>query len=99
MKTKIEVVWSEESIAQTDQIIQYLYSKWSEKEVFEFLEVLKDFEDIVAIFPEIYPESEIKKGFRKAVILKQISVIYSIENEAILVHTLFDNRQDPKFKT
>ena len=96
MKNKFEVVWSEESIEQTDQIIQYLYSKWSEKEVFKFLKVLEDFEEIVSIFPEIYPESEIKKGYRKAVILKQISVIYSIENEAILIHTLFDNRQDPE---
>ena len=96
MKNKFEVVWSEESIEQSDQIIQYLYSKWSEKEVFKFLKVLKDFEDIVSIFPEIYPESEIKKGYRKAVIIKQISVIYSIENEAILIHTLFDNRQDPE---
>jgi len=37
-----------------------------------------------------------KKGYRKAVILKQISILYSVKRNSILVHTIIDNRQDPK---
>ena len=95
MRNKFEVFWSNESIVRTDQIIKFLFSKWTEKEVLIFLSELKSFEVIVSNFPEIYPKSQLKKCYRKAVINKQISIIYSIENNSILVHTLFDNRQDP----
>ena len=95
MRSKLNIIWSIESAKRTDQVIQYLMDDWSEKEVDNFLEALKGFEDMVVHFPEMYPEAPSKKGFRKAVILKQISVLYSIENKSILIHALFDNRQDP----
>jgi plasmid stabilization system protein ParE len=96
MRNKIEVIWSGESIRRTDQIILFLSEKWTEKEILNFLLDLKTFEEIVSNFPEIYPKSQIKKNYRRAVINKQTSVIYSIEKDSILVHTLFDNRQDPE---
>lgn len=61
MRNKIKVIWSEESIRRTDQIILFLNEKWSEKEVLNFLLDLKSFEEIVTHFPEIYPQSQIKK--------------------------------------
>ena len=95
MADKYEVRWSDESIQRTDQIVNYLLENWSVKEVKNFLDALEGFEEIVSRFPDIYPHSTKKKGYRKAVILKQISVIYSVERKTIKVHTLFDNRQDP----
>ena len=96
MRNKIEVIWSGESIRRTDHIILFLTENWTEKEVLNFLIDLKTFEEIVSNFPEIYPESQIKKGYRRAVINKQTSVLYSYENGLILVHTLYDNRQNPE---
>ena len=96
MRNKIKVIWSGESSRRTDQIILFLSENWTEKEVLNFLIDLKTFEEIVSNFPEIYPESQTKKGYRRAVINKQTSVLYSIENGLILVHTLYDNRQDPE---
>ena len=95
MRNKLDVIWSAESIQRTDQIIKFLNDKWTNKEIINFLEDLKSFEEIVSNFPEIYPESQIKKGYRRAVINRQTSVLYSIENKSILIHSLFDNRQDP----
>ena len=96
MRSKLEVVWSLESAKRTDQVIEYLLQEWSEKEAINFLEILHRFEELVSNFPEIYPLSQKKKGYRKAVILKQISIIYSVKRKTILIHTLIDNRQDPK---
>ena len=95
MRNKLDVIWSAESIQRTDQIIKFLNDKWTNKEIINFLEDLKSFEEIVSNFPEIYPESQIKKGYRRAVINRQTSVLYSIESKSILIHSLFDNRQDP----
>lgn len=96
MRSKIEVVWSIESAKRTDQVIKFLLEEWSEKEAINFLETLRGFEELVSNYPELYPLSQKKKGYRKAVILKQISIIYSVKRNSILVHTLVDNRQDPK---
>ena len=78
LRNKLDVIWSGESIQRTDQIIYFLKEKWTDREVLNFLEDLKSFEEIVWNFPEIYPESHIKKGFRRAVINRQISILYSI---------------------
>ena len=94
MADKLDVIWSNESVHKTDQIIKFITENQSNKEVENFLTALAAFEEIVSRFPEIYQKSLIKKGYRKAVILKQVSIIYSIEKNLIKVHTLFDNRQD-----
>ena len=40
---------------------------------------------------------ETLKGFEEIVsYLKQISILYSVKRNSILVHTIIDNRQDPK---
>ena len=66
MRNKLDVIWSAESIQRTDQIIKFLNDKWTNKETINFLEDLKSFEEIVSNFPEIYPESQIKKGISKS---------------------------------
>lgn len=96
MAKKLDIIYSNQAVLRTDQIIKYLLENWSEKEVIYFLEAIEGFEEIVSRFPEIYPQSQILKGFRKAVLAKQISVLYSIHKSEIRVYTLFDNRQNPK---
>jgi plasmid stabilization system protein ParE len=96
MRKRLEVIWSEESARKTDDIIEYLTNKFSEKEVNHFLDLLKTFEKSVSLFPELYPESNLKRGYRRAVIAKQVSIIYSIDSSCVRVYTLFDNRQDPE---
>ena len=96
MANKLDISYSNQAVLRTDQIIKYLLENWSVKEVKNFLDALEGFEEIVSRFPEIYPQSQTLKGFRKAVVAKQISVIYSIHKSEIRIYTLFDNRQNPK---
>ncbi len=96
MANKLDITYSNQAVLRTDQIIKYLLENWSEREVKNFLTALEGFEEIVSRFPEIYPQSQVLKGFRKAVVAKQISVIYSVHKNEIKVYTLFDNRQNPK---
>lgn len=96
MANKLDIIYTNQAVLRTDQIINYLLENWSEREVKNFLDALMGFEEIVTRFPEIYPQSQSLKGFRKAVVVKQISVIYSFHKNEIIVYTLFDNRQNPK---
>jgi plasmid stabilization system protein ParE len=95
MAKKYKLSWSAESDRRVAEIIVYTRKEWTEKEVGNFLDQLKKFETIVLRFPRIYPESQIKKGYRKAIISKQNSIIYKVDKNVIRILTVFDNRQDP----
>jgi len=95
MRKKYEVRWSKESVVRIEETIDYLKFKWTQREIEVFLDTLINFENQVSLFPEMYPESSLLQGYRRAVILKQISVFYSFEDGIIKIHTLFDNRQNP----
>lgn len=95
MKAKFDVLWSQESKEQFERITSYLRAEWTQKEVNKFISKLKDFEKIVALFPEIYTEST--SGLRRAVLTKHNSAIYRIDRKTHLIRiiTIFDNRQSP----
>ena len=95
MKKKFEVVWSIESFNRKNEIVDYLQSEWTEREVGSFLKRLKNFEKIAERLPNAFPESDSKTGYRKAVISKQTSIIYRLDSKMVRVYTVFDNRQDP----
>jgi plasmid stabilization system protein ParE len=97
MKTELKILWSKESKFQFDRIVLYLRKEWTEKEVNKFIVKIREFEQIVVKFPEIYAESNRKADLRRAVLSKHNSVIYKIdwEKSLIRVYTIFDNRQHP----
>jgi plasmid stabilization system protein ParE len=45
--------------------------------------------------PYLYRESDQKKGVRRCVITKQVSLYYRVQDDAIQIITLTDNRQNP----
>ena len=91
------VVWSRESKNQFDRIVHYLRTNWSEKEVTKFTSKLREFEEKVCEYPQLFAASALKPNFRRAVIGRHNSVIYTVDeaNKLIRVFTIFDNRQKP----
>jgi plasmid stabilization system protein ParE len=94
MDAKHSVEWSKEAEERIESVYNYLLEKWTEKEANNFLDLLIRFERRVSRFPEMYPQSEIFKGCRKAVIHPHISAIYKVQKGIIYVATLIDNRAD-----
>ncbi len=45
--------------------------------------------------PNIFPQSYKKSGIRKCVVNRHVSLFYSIENNQIIIKSVFDNRQNP----
>ncbi len=61
---------------------------------FEFLESVESSINSILSFPEIYPKSY--SNFRRCIIRRfPFSIFYTIEDKEIVIHSLFDNRQDP----
>jgi plasmid stabilization system protein ParE len=73
--------------------------EWYEKQRrglgFEFLNSVELSINNILIFPEMYNICYF--NFRKCVIGRfPFSIFYTIEDEEIVIHSVFDNRQDPK---
>ncbi|MFO0795228.1 MAG: type II toxin-antitoxin system RelE/ParE family toxin [Candidatus Brocadiaceae bacterium] len=72
---------------------------WYEKQRrglgFEFLDCVEVSLNNILSFPEMY--EKIYSCFRRCVVRRfPFSVFYTIEGDEIVIHSVFDNRQDPK---
>jgi len=93
MKSPINVWWTQQSFTNARSIKEYLLRKFTEREVSNFENLLKDFEKMVTIFPHLYPKSNQKPHIRKAVLHKFTSVYYVEKSGEIIVIAIHDNRQ------
>jgi hypothetical protein len=75
-------------------IKEYLISNFSLKEVDHFYAILQSFEIAVCAFPELYPQSSVRKDVRRAVLNKVLSAHYRVRKGKIEVIALQDNRCD-----
>jgi|SRR5690554_5096381 len=86
--------WSDESVRNLEDILEYLQENWSEKVVLNFKENLSKQLDLICRFPFIFPRSEYQKRLRKAVLSKQITIYYEVTNNEIFIAYIFANKQD-----
>ena len=94
-KPKIGTVyWTDRALQNAISIKEYLLVRFSDKEVENFFSLLTAFEIAVSAFPELYSLSSVKRGVRRAVLSKVLSVFYRIQKNNIEVLAILDNRCD-----
>ena len=94
VKKALVVEWSAHALKQSAGIRNYLVTKFSEKEVAGFYELLISFESTVARFPDLYSIFSVRKKLRRAVLNKNLSVYYTSTKTKIFVVSVLDNRMD-----
>ena len=95
MQNIYRIIWSDEALSNLKGIITYLENNWTEKEIRKFALLLEHQLDFIKKNPLMFSFFKRGKKIRKAVLTKQVSIFYRIENEDIQIVTLFDNRQSP----
>ena len=89
-----KILWSEQSLSNLENILNNLDSNWTEREVAKFKGQLNRNLEIIPQYPMIFPESKAKPGLRKAVLNKQVSIIYQELDDAVRIAYLIDNWQE-----
>jgi hypothetical protein len=92
--TSFSIVYTKRSDADAIVIKKYLLYKFTQKEVEKFYDLLRIFENVVTIFPKLYPRSLKGKNIHRAVLSKQLSVFYKMTKDKIFVVAILDNRVD-----
>jgi plasmid stabilization system protein ParE len=94
----LEIVWSKRADKKFDLILEYLSKEWGNKVTKAFVKKVYDFLDILSEFPEIGTLENMDKEIRGFVIIKQVSVFYTVRKNRIILLNFFDNRQSPNKK-
>ncbi|MDI1233127.1 MAG: type II toxin-antitoxin system RelE/ParE family toxin [bacterium] len=96
MADEPEIFWTAEANRNLDQIILYLKTEWTVKEIQKFIQKLNKAVLLISKRPELFRLTNHKDQLRKCVLSKHTSIFYKETNSKIYIVSLFDNRQDPK---
>ncbi len=91
----MQIVWSDDAVADYHQNIDFLLEKWSVQVAVEFMEDVETIIELVERQPEIYPLTDYQ-GIRKAVVRKQITLFFRLKDETIHLIRFWNNYQDPE---
>lgn len=95
MDNGYEIEWSEQAVHDFDEIVQLLSTKWSEKEVRDFVRSLDKELNRICTFPYAFPATSFKSGVRRCVLSKINTLYYQVKNSTIYLITIYDNRRNP----
>ncbi len=89
----MKIEWTLASKNDYWQNIEYLENHWSEKEVLNFINEIDYSINLLAKGNVTFTKSDYPNVY-KMVIIKQITIYYSIENETIYLLRFWNNYQD-----
>lgn len=92
----MEIVWSEEVLQNYFRVLDYLYEKWTEKEIAIFETKFDDLLERIKLNKEICPKS-LMLNFRKCLIDKNNSLIYQEINNTIFLVNIIDNKSSHQY--
>ncbi len=87
----MEIIWSDTSLNTYLHIVDYIYNEWTIKEVINFQESVNKLLAQLKVNKELCPASKLLT-YRKCVVSKQTSLIYTIHDTSIFLITFIDNR-------
>lgn len=91
----MQVIWSDEALADYHQNIDFLLREWTEQVAIEFVEDVEIVIELIKRHPELFLPANYKK-IRKAIIRKQITLFFQVEDKAIHLIRFWNNYQDPE---
>jgi plasmid stabilization system protein ParE len=57
----MQIIWSDDAIADYHQNIEYLSSEWSDQVAIEFIEDVEAVLTLIKSYPELYPLTDYQK--------------------------------------
>ncbi len=96
MKSGYKILWSDRAVFDLQNIIDYLLSKWTEKEVRNFAKKLDSRLELISVNPRLFPKTNRRKNTRRSVLTKHTVIYYETSDDIIKIVTLFDPRQNSK---
>ena len=90
-----EIIWTEKATEDFDKMIEDLAEFSPTSYVRKFVNLFYEKLDLIALMPFIGVQSQKRKGVRRLVVTKNISLAYILIIDQIYLLRVFDTRQNP----
>jgi|JI10StandDraft_1071094.scaffolds.fasta_scaffold2587186_2 plasmid stabilization system protein ParE len=90
----MQVIITEEAEQSLDEIINYLQGNWNETVIGNFISNIRVTSSRIQKFPNSFPSSKFVDA-QRALVSKQIVMLFRIENNTLIVLLFWDARQNP----
>lgn len=90
----MKIIWTHEAETDYHRNLIYLSENWPETVSVDFVLEVNQLLNSIQIHPDLFPLINHKK-VRKAVLKKQISLYYKVENQNIYLIRFWNNYQNP----
>jgi plasmid stabilization system protein ParE len=94
MVSEYKIFWTGEALHNLEDILHYLSSKWTSREIERFKKRLSRQISLIEQNPKLFPVSQLNPAFRKAVLSRQTTIFYQISGSSIYLLYLFNNSRD-----
>ena len=88
-----KIFWTKEAIQDLEEIIDYLSTTWTQREVENFKTKLSKQINLIKMNPRMFPASTFQPRLRKAVLSRQTSILYETQDNVIYIAYLFVNQK------
>ncbi|NOX48442.1 MAG: type II toxin-antitoxin system RelE/ParE family toxin [Chlorobi bacterium] len=88
-----KIFWTEEAIHNLEEIIDYLSTRWTQREIDKFKSKLSKQIDLIKRNPRMFPVSTFQPRLRKAVLSRETSVFYETIDNVIYITYVFVNHK------
>ena len=90
----MQVIWSDEAMSDYHQNIDYLLENWPTQVAVEFIDEVEAVIELIKDNPELYPLVDFKE-IRRAVLRKQITLFFKVQEGAIHLIRFWNTYQSP----
>ena len=92
----MKVIWLDEALDTFEQNIFFLSEEWSDSVIEKFISKTEQAIDLISKNPQAFPFSNKKKRIHKCVVVKQITLYYTVAGNEIHLLSFWNNYQNPK---
>ncbi len=85
----LKIIWTPKALEGLDEILEYLETHWTKKEILILEEKIEDFKFRVQKYPEIYPITNKQKSIRKAVLDKHNYFVYRVNSRRKIIELIY----------
>ena len=85
----LKIVWTPKALEGLDEVLEYLETHWTSKEILILEQNIEDFKAQVKRTPLIYPTTGKYKYVRKAVISKHNYIIYRLKPRKKVIELIY----------
>ena len=88
------VEWTARAERDLDRLVAFVLEHWSQREADHLLDMVQEFEALIARWPNGFRRSQRNKHHRLGFVHRNTSAVYRVYRDRVVIVAMFDNRSD-----